>query len=84
MQMYRHKPLVLTFDAFGTLFTPREPIGQQYVSPYSIIHPPSTSTRVVAIRPMFGKGLFLPPRCLLDISGWLDMCDEQVSTDSGG
>ena len=22
--------LVLTFDAFGTLFTPREPIGQSY------------------------------------------------------
>ena len=29
--MSRHKRLVLTFDAFGTLFTPREPIGKQYV-----------------------------------------------------
>lgn len=26
------RQLVLTFDAFGTLFTPREPIGQSYAS----------------------------------------------------
>lgn len=26
------KNLVLTFDAFGTLFTPREPITRQYAS----------------------------------------------------
>ena len=29
--MSKYKRLVLTFDAFGTLFTPREPIGKQYV-----------------------------------------------------
>ena len=29
--MPRHqRRVVLTFDAFGTLFTPREPIGQSY------------------------------------------------------
>ncbi len=26
----RGRPLVLTFDAFGTLFHPRQPIAQQY------------------------------------------------------
>lgn len=26
----RGRPCVLTFDAFGTLFYPRQPIGQQY------------------------------------------------------
>jgi hypothetical protein len=26
------KNLVLTFDAFGTLFTPRAPIGQLYIA----------------------------------------------------
>ena len=34
--MSRSKRLVLTFDAFGTLFTPREPIGQQYVCTLTI------------------------------------------------
>lgn len=29
--MSRYKRLLLTFDAFGTLFTPRETIGKQYV-----------------------------------------------------
>lgn len=28
--MSRYKRLLLTFDAFGTLFTPRETIGKQY------------------------------------------------------
>ena len=28
--MSARKRLVLTFDAFGTLFTPRAPIGKQY------------------------------------------------------
>lgn len=28
--MLRTKRLVLTFDAFGTLFTPREPIAKSY------------------------------------------------------
>lgn len=26
----RYRPLVLTFDAFGTLFYPRQPVAQQY------------------------------------------------------
>ncbi len=26
----RLRPLVLTLDAFGTLFHPRQPVGQQY------------------------------------------------------
>lgn len=34
--MHRQKRLLLTFDAFGTLFTPRESIGQQYVSTCSV------------------------------------------------
>lgn len=29
-QMSNSKRLILTFDAFGTLFTPREPIGKSY------------------------------------------------------
>ena len=36
--MPRHKRLVLTFDAFGTLFTPRESIGQQYVCTFVTVH----------------------------------------------
>lgn len=30
MPISRNRHLVLTFDAFGTLFYPRRPIGQQY------------------------------------------------------
>ena len=56
--MSRRKPLVLTFDAFGTLFTPREPIGQQYVRtiplfPYIL----RLDTWVGAVKHDFRQGL---------------------------
>lgn len=35
--MSKYKRLVLTFDAFGTLFTPREPVGKQYVCTFPSI-----------------------------------------------
>ena len=65
--MSRRKPLVLTFDAFGTLFTPRDPIGQQYVrtvqfqflSPYT----PRLITWAGAVKNGFRQGL--PPIIVL-------------------
>ena len=70
IQMSRHKRLVLTFDAFGTLFTPREPIGKQYV-------------RTLPNVPLLlgTTGLFPLPLCSLDFSECLKLCDEEGNAD---
>ena len=85
--MSRRKPLVLTFDAFGTLFTPREPIGQQYVRTIpSPPHIPTLDTWAGAVKSSFRQGLpsFLPSLCSLDLYRCLKKFDERGDADSEG
>ena len=62
--MSRRKPPVLTFDAFGTLFTPRQPIGQQYVRTLSSFpRIPRLNTWARAVKPGSRQGF--PPIIVL-------------------
>ena len=90
--MSRRKPLVLTFDAFGTLFTPREPIGQQYVRtllflpspPFPSPHILRLDARAGAVRPILRQGfpsinVLARPASLLE-----KKCGERGIADSKG
>ena len=68
--MSRYKRLVLTFDAFGTLFTPREPIGQQYVCTFPIgFRHSSNPDYTIHLGAIWGhgRGFLSLPLCFLEL-----------------
>ena len=75
--MSRYKRLVLTLDAFGTIFTPRESIGQQYVCTSSVVFPPLGTLRE-ALKRVSAKALSSLVSCCSN------MCDEKGNADSEG